>query len=157
MRGTRDRSQSLDFSAKVLKIGINPYVRVPVLLVRRLSENARRKRGPLPVRGRLNEAPFLQTVVKFRGVWRLYLNTTMRRAAGVEVGEAARLRLAFDPRPRTYPMPAALRRALAADPGRARKFSALVPSRQNEILRYLGSLKTRTSLKRNVEKLLHRL
>ncbi len=77
------------FSAKILKIGINPYVLVPATVLKVLFEQAGKDKGPIPIKGTLNEKPFIQHLVKYSGKWRLYLNTPMRKAAGIDVGDMA--------------------------------------------------------------------
>ncbi len=145
------------FNAKVQRIGVNPYVRVPREVLEEVMRQAGRSKGPLAVRGRLNGSPFVQTVVKYRGVWRLYLNTAMRRAAGIDVGAVAWIHLWHDEAPRTVAMNPTLDRALARNPGARAAFEALAPSRQREILRYLGSLKAQATVDRNVTRILQRL
>ncbi|HEX3596666.1 MAG TPA: YdeI/OmpD-associated family protein [Polyangiaceae bacterium] len=145
------------FVARVQKVGINPYVRVPAPVLAALFGAAGRARSPIAVKGNLNQIRFRQTLVKHRGVWRLYLNTPMRRAARVDVGDDATVVLSFDPRPPATPMNLALERALAVDDVAKKAFDALVPSRKKEISRYLNSMKTDVSLARNVENVLRHL
>ena len=142
------------FSATIRKIDINPYMRVPVTVVRSLQKEAGKARGPLRVTGTLQGKPISTTVVRFRGMWRLYLNLGMRQAGGVDVGDSATVRVRFDGRPRAEPVPRALRSALARSPRAQAAFRALAPSRQREILRYLGHLKRPETLARNIAKTL---
>jgi hypothetical protein len=157
MAGSRRRARPTPFVAKVQKIGINPYVRVPKDVLDWIFEHAKRSQSPIPVQGTLNGKPFLQTLVKYRAVWRLYLNTPMRTAAGIDVGDEATVVLDFDGRPRTTPMNPALARAFDAHPSCRRAFDALTPSRRKEILRYLNALKTEASLERTVQSVLSHL
>ena len=119
-----------------------------------LFRQAGRTKGPLPVRGILNGNKFKQTVVKYQGAWRLYLNTPMRHSAGIDVGDLARVKIEFDPEPRIVPMRPMLSRALADNREAKTAFKKLPPSRQKEILRYLGLLKTEESVARIVEKVM---
>src|SRR4051812_45486540 len=89
------------FSAKIAKIGINPYVLLPQAALNQLFVQAGRDRSPIPIRGTLEGHPFIQNLVKYQGKWRLYLNTPMRKAAGLEVGNTANFSIAFDPSERT--------------------------------------------------------
>jgi hypothetical protein len=75
------------FSAKISRIGINPYVGVPEDILDSIFERAGKARGPIPVRGTVNGKPFTQTLVKYQGAWRLYINGIMRHAAGIDVGD----------------------------------------------------------------------
>jgi hypothetical protein len=122
-----------------------------------LFRQAGKSKGPIPVRGTLNGKRFRQTVVKYQGAWRLYLNTEMRREAGVEVGDVARVEIEFDPAPRAAPMHPVLGRALAKNKAARVAFEKLRPSHQKEILRYLNSLKSEKSAARNVEKVIRQL
>jgi bacteriocin resistance YdeI/OmpD-like protein/uncharacterized protein DUF1905 len=142
------------FSAKVSKLGINPCVGIPEDMLQSIFEQAGRAKGPIPVRGTINGKPFLQTLVKYRGLWRLYINGIIREAAGIDVGDDAHIRLAFDPTPRIEPMPPRLEEALARDKRAKAAFEKLIPSRQKEILRYLNSMKTEESLDRNIERVM---
>jgi hypothetical protein len=142
------------FSATVRKIDINPYVPVPDGIVQRLQQAARKEKGPIPVKGTLQGKRFSTTVVRFRGMWRLYLNTAMRRAANVEVGDQVTIRLRFDNAPRTVPVPREFALALSKDKLANAAFQQLAPSRRQEILRYLNSLKRQETLERNIEKVI---
>jgi hypothetical protein len=59
------------FSATIYKIGINPVVDPPDGVMTAIFAAAGRRKGPIPVRGRLNGAEFVQTLVRYRGAWRL--------------------------------------------------------------------------------------
>jgi uncharacterized protein YdeI (YjbR/CyaY-like superfamily) len=75
----------------------------------------------------------------------------MRRAANKDVGDRVTVDLEFDPEPRLVPMPPMFKRALSKNPAAKAAFEAMAPSRRKEILRYLASLKTEVSLRRNVD------
>src|SRR5690242_14804303 len=123
------------FSATVYKIDINPYVKVPDRILQKLCRDAGKETGPIPVKGTLRGKPFVATVVKFRGLWRLYLNTPMRRAAGVEVGDKVTVGVRYDKTPRTVPAPRKFTLALSKNKRAKEAFEKLAPSRQKEILR----------------------
>jgi hypothetical protein len=145
------------FSADIYKLGINPVVDPPGDVLDAVFEQAGRSTGAIPVCGRLNGAAYLQTLVKYVGAWRLYINGEMLKASGLQVGDTADIEIDFDPRPRTVPMPPMLQNALSKNKAAGAAFERLTPSRQKEILRYLGSLKTDESLRRNVEKVIVQL
>lgn len=145
------------FSAKIYKIGINPVVDPPDGVLESLFKAAGRSRGPVPVTGRLNGCAFVQTLVKYAGAWRLYINGPMLKDSGLAVGATAEIEIEFDPRPRSVPIPARFSRALAGNAAAKKAFDELAPSRRKEILRYLASLKTREALERNVERLIRDL
>jgi hypothetical protein len=145
------------FSAKILKIGINPYVFVPEDVLNSIFEQAGKSKGAIPIRGTVNGKPFTQTLVKHQGAWRLYINGIMREAAGIDVGDQADIRLEFDPIPRVEPMSPRLRDALDKNKSARAAFEMLTPSRRKEILRYLNSMKTEESLERNVQRVIKQL
>jgi hypothetical protein len=145
------------FLEKVAKIGINPYVSVPEDVLNSLFQQANKSRGPIPVRGRIKGKEFRQTLVKYQGAWRLYINGLMRQAAEVDVGDQVHVDIEFDPETRVERMHPKLTRALSQNKTAKAAFESLTPSRQKEILRYLNSMKTERSLERNVEKIIQHL
>ena len=145
------------FTAKVRKIGINPYMGLPEEVLNTLFKQADKNKGPIPVRGTLNSKRFKQTLVKYQGVWRSYLNTHMRQAAGIDVGDDATVEIEFDPEPRIVPIHPRFARALSKNWEAKAAFEKLAPSRQKEILRYLNSMKTEESLVRNIVKVVQYL
>lgn len=145
------------FTAPIAVIGINPHVVPPQRALRAIFGEADKDSGPIPIRGTLQGKPFLQTLVKYAGAWRLYLNGPMLEGTGLKVGGRARVTIAHDPRPRTEPMPPALAVALEKDVRAREAFNALPPSRRKEILRYLNQGKTETTLLRNVARVVGHL
>lgn len=145
------------FSAKISKIGINPYVGVPENILNSIFDQAGKAKGPIPIRGTINGKSFTQTLVKYQGAWMLYINGIMREAAGIDVGDTANIQLKFDPVPRTEPIHPKLVHALAKNKTAKAAFESLRPSRQKEILRYLNSMKTEESLARNIERVIKQL
>jgi hypothetical protein len=150
-------AKRLRFSATVHTLGINPCLDLPAKIATELLKQGRKLNGPVSVRGRLRGKPFTQTVVKFRGAWRLYLNGDMRRRSGVDSGDIVEIELSFDPEPPQTPMPTRLAAALRSDAKARRAFEALTPSRRKEIIAYLDHLKTDEALERNVKKVLTQL
>jgi hypothetical protein len=145
------------FTAKIYKLGINPAVDPPNDVLDSLFESAGKDKGPIPVYGMIDGADFTQTLVKFQGKWRLYVNGEMLRASGAKIGDEIRVEIEFDSRPREVSMPARLREALKLDKRAKIAFAELTPSRQKEIFKYINSLRTEASIARNVEKILQQL
>ena len=145
------------FSATIYKLGINPLVDPPERVLQSLWKEAGRSKGPIPVRGRLNGAEFRQTLVKYAGAWRLYVNGVMLKASGAKVGDKVRVEIEFDSSPPEVGMHAALVSAFALNPSARETFDRLAPSRQKEILRYIGSLKTEAAIEKNVTKIIEQL
>ena len=145
------------FSATIYKLGINPVVDTPDVVLNAIFEQAGRSKGPVPVRGKINGAEFLQTLVKYQGAWRLYINGPMLKDSGLTVGDIAHVEIAFDSRPREEPMSPRLNAEFRKNPAAAIAFELLPPSRRKEILRYLNSLKSDDSIDRNVARVMEQL
>jgi hypothetical protein len=142
------------FKRIIHKIGINPVIDPPEAVLKKIFERAGRTKGPIPVCGRLNGAEFVQTLIKYGGAWRLYINGQMLRSSGSKVGDIVNIEIDFDPESREISMPPKLRIALSKDKNAKTEFNKLPPSRKREIFRYLSSLKTAESVDRNVERVL---
>jgi hypothetical protein len=145
------------FSARISKLGINPVVDPPPDALNVVFEQAGKSKGPIPVRGKLNGADFIQTLVKYQGAWRLYINGEMLNDSELKVGNTADIEMEFDPRPREVPMPSYLKAVLKKDKVAKKAFGDLSPSRQKEIFRYINSLRTEESITRNVEKIIRQM
>lgn len=138
------------FTAEIRIIGINPYVLLPKATLEKLFAQAAKDKGPIPVRGTLDGHAFIQTLVRFAGVWRLYLNGPMLKASKKGVGDTVSMRIGFDPSDRTTPMPAPLEAALKKNAAARKVFESLAPSRRKEIMRYIGHLKSEEAIAKNV-------
>jgi hypothetical protein len=137
------------FKAKLAIIGINPFVSVPEKILASLFRQSGKNKGPIPVCGAVNGRSYQQNLVRYKGEWRLYINTSMLKNSPKRIGELIELSIAFDPSDRTLNPPpklvAALKQYLEAK-------QKLVPSLQKEIVRYILSLKTEESVDRNVSR-----
>lgn len=142
----------LQFKAKIQIIGINPFVFLPDKVLKALFKQAGKESGKIPVRMKIDGHEFIQTLVKYSGHWRLYLNTPMRKAAIKEVGAVATFNIEFDPIKRVIPTHPKLTKALKANPEAKRIFDSLRPSLKQEVIRYISHLKTETSVDRNITK-----
>ena len=141
------------FSAVIYKHGINPCVDVP----ERVSQAFQRK-GTIPVRGALNNHPFRATLVPTgKGRYRLFINGTMRRQAGVDVGDEIKVELEYDAQKRTVPLPKAFEEALKRNPKAREEFERLTPSRRKDILLYMNALKKPESLQKVIERVMKSL
>lgn len=143
--------------SEIYKVGINPVIDPPHEVLELIFDQAGTSKGPIPVRGKLNGAEFVQTLVKFRGAWRLYTNGLMLKDSGLKVGDVARVYIEFDPRPRDVAVPPKLAERLRLDKKASAAFARLSPSRRKEILRYIGALKTAESIDRNVDRVISQL
>jgi hypothetical protein len=140
------------FSAKILIIGINPYVLLPANILKYLFEKAGKEKGAIPVYIILNDKKFIQNVVKYSGKWRLYLNTPMRMAVDKQVGNIIDINIDYDGEKRVTSMIQKFELALSKNKSAKDCFYDLPSSRQKEILRYLNHLKTDESIERNIKR-----
>src|SRR4029453_4928524 len=107
--------QKAKFTSVIYRLGINPVVDPPEDVLQALFAQAGRSKGPIRVCGKLNEAEFVQTLVRYKGAWRLYINGQMLTDSGLKGGDSAEIEIVFDPRPRDVPMPEELKAALQRD------------------------------------------
>ncbi|HEX8545561.1 MAG TPA: YdeI/OmpD-associated family protein [Cytophagaceae bacterium] len=140
------------FKAQIEIIGINPFVSVPEPILQNIFNQAGTNKGPIPIRGLINDKPYQQNLMKYLGHWRLYINTSMLKASPRRVGETIEVTILFDEEDRTiHPHPKLLK-ALNENPEAKAVFEKLTPSRQKEIVRYIRQLKTEESVEKNVIK-----
>lgn len=142
----------IKFTATIEIIGVNPFVFLPESVLNEVFKQASKNRGKIPVKMKIDGHEFTQTLVKWKGAWRLYLNTPMRKAAQKEVGNVADFEIAYDPVTRVFPIHPKFKKALKENEQAEEIFNSLRPSLQLEINRYFGFLKTETSVDRNVDK-----
>jgi len=93
------------------------------------SSVAGKEKGHIPICGTVNGNPYTQTLVKFRGAWRLYVNTTMLKDSPRRIGEIVRLTVEFDPADRTVKIHPKLSKALMINQAAKARFESLAPSR----------------------------
>lgn len=140
------------FEATVDIIGINPFVFVPEPILQAIFTSAGKDKGQIPVKLEIAGQDFIQTLVRYSGAWRLYLNGPMREASNTTVGDAIAIGIAFDPLERKTPMPVKLQAALDVDQGAKAIFDKLAPSHQKELMRYINNLKSDEAIDKNVAK-----
>jgi hypothetical protein len=145
------------FSAHIEIIGINPFVFVPEKILAALFKQAGKDKGPIRVKGTVNGDGYRQSLVRYKGHWRLYINTTMLKDSPKRIGEKIVLTIEFDPEERVVEMPPKLAAALKANKKAERAFEGLTASRRKEIVRYIANLKTEESVERNVERVISHL
>ena len=147
----------LKFTARIAIIGVNPYVLLPDNVLQDLFAAAKKESGGIAVKGSLNGSKFKQTLVKYAGQWRLYLNGVMRKNAGVDVGDRVDITIMFDNTPRIIPMHPEFEKALHKSSKARIEFEKYPPSRQKEINRYLNTIKSDEVRQKNIEKVLGHL
>lgn len=140
------------FKAKIEIIGINPFVFLPEKVLQNIFKEAGKDKGKIPVKIKIEGHEFIQTLIKYSGHWRLYLNTPMRKMAKKEVGDVAKFEIAFDQEERKIAMHPKFQTALNDHPEAKEVFENLRPSLQLEIVRYLSFLKQEETIEKNVSK-----
>lgn len=144
------------FTAVLDLIGINPFVSVPDSILKLIFESAGKDKGPIPVKGTINKKNYTQTLVKFRGEWRLYINMIMLANSPKRIGEKITVTITYNASPiAETKAPDAFERALKADKEVKAIFEQLAPYLQKEINRYLSGLKTEESLHKNIQRALN--
>lgn len=137
-------------TAKLEIIDGNPFVPLPQAVLDEVFRQAGRSKGPIPVRGTINARPYQQTLVKYRGDWRLYVNMQMLDDSPRRIGESLEVTINVDRSDRTIQPHPKLVAMLDATPAAKKVFDGLAPSRQLEIVRYIDGLKNEESIDRNV-------
>ncbi len=138
------------FSATVEIIKGNPYVLIPQIILHQIFIDAQKSKGPIPVKGTVNEKQYQQTLVKYSGDWRLYINMKMLKDSPRRIGETIRVVIEIDQSDRTIVPHPLFVQALEENEEAQEVFNRLSPSRQKEIVRYISNLKTEESIVRNV-------
>lgn len=138
------------FSAELEVIVGNPFVFVPIEILNAIFLQVKRDVGPIPVRGTINGKLYQQTLLKYCGEWRLYVNMKMLKNSPGRLGEVIEVEIEFDPSDRTIVPHPKLVQALSQNAEAATVFDNLSPSRQKEIVRYISKLKTAKSIDKNV-------
>ncbi|MDB5002498.1 MAG: hypothetical protein JWQ34_723 [Mucilaginibacter sp.] len=142
----------LCFNAKIEIVGINPYVSLPDDVLAQLFTQAQKNKGPIPVKGFINDKPFLQRLIKLKDIWRLYINTSMLKNSPKKIGETIAVKIEFDPAVHVITPHPKLVKALSLNKEAKAIFDALTPSLQFEMIRYISNLKNEESIDRNVIK-----
>lgn len=143
------------FKAILEIIGINPFVFVPDEILLHVLKQAGKSKGSIPITGTLNGKVYRQTLVKYSGAWRLYVNTSMLKNSPKRIGEKIEITIAFDPKSREMKPPEKFLQTLQENKAALKVFESLSPSRKQEIIKYLANLKTEESLNRNIERVIN--
>ncbi|PIF02255.1 MAG: hypothetical protein CR996_00760 [Draconibacterium sp.] len=130
----------------------NPFVYLPDEILGHLFLQSGKSKGHIPVKGTVNGKPFQQTLVKYSGDWRLYINMKMLKDSPRRIGEKIEVEIEFDPSNRSIKPHPKLIKALAKNKEANAVFKKLSASRQKEIVRYIANLKTEQSVDRNIER-----
>ncbi len=153
------------FVSQIKLLGVNPYVIPPADVLEFIFKQARKHKSPIPVKGKLNGVWFRQSLVRYRGKWRLYINGQMAKKSKLPftgsvtqiVGQTVEIAVMVDRSPIVYAMIPKLEVELNQNIGARENFDQLTAGRRKEIFRYLGSLKTEDSLDRNIHRVIAHL
>lgn len=145
------------FSAKLDIIGINPFVFVPENILAKIFEVSGKSKSPISVKGKVNDVRFTQTLVKYSGEWRLYINLKMLENSPKRIGETLEIELEFDSSERTELIHPELKKAIYNNPITSKNFENLNPYHKKELIRYINNLKTEKSVVNNIAKIIRHL
>jgi hypothetical protein len=138
------------FRADIEIIGINPFVFVPLEILQELFKQANKNKGHIPICGTINQVPYKQTLIRYSGEWRLYINMKMLKNSPKRIGENIEVSIQFDPESREIITPVKFLIALENNKEAKLVFNSLTGSKKLEIVRYLANLKTEESLDKNI-------
>lgn len=125
---------------------------MPDKILQKVFEQAGKSRGHIPIKGSINDKPYKQTLVKYSGAWRLYINATMLANSPKRIGEQIKVTVSYDSESRAIKPPVKFTKALGANKKAKFIFASLAPHMKLEIIRYLANLKTEAALDRNIER-----
>jgi len=152
---------TLTFTAVIKIRGINPFILVSASRANTIKSGWRK---PLPVLVRINGDPsdpwHINMMPVGDGSFYLYLHGDIRKASTTEVGDRVRVEIKFDAAYKNgpqHPMPAWFKQALDANPLARKNWTALIPSRKKEILRYFSRLSSPEARARNLARAMHAL
>ena len=145
------------FTAKLEIIGINTLVFVNEEILNKIFEKAGKNKSPIPVKGFVNGKEFRQNLMKYLGEWRLYINVTMLENSPKRIGEILDVSIAYDNAERTLTIHPELDKAIKNNPTALENFKNLVPSRRNELIKYINNLKTEAAVQQNIIKIVSHL
>ncbi|WP_317896590.1 YdeI/OmpD-associated family protein [Aurantibacillus circumpalustris] len=140
------------FKAEIELAGINPFVLIPDKILVKIFKKAGKDKGPIPIKGKINRVAYVQSLVRLKGVWRLYINASMLKNSPKRIGEFIEVMIEFDSTDRTIKPHPKFTKALKENKEAKAVFDGLRPSLQKEIIKYLSFLKTDKSINENVIK-----
>lgn len=138
------------FKARIYLIGINPYVLVPEKILMAIFKQAAKDKGKIPIKGKVNGKAYKQTLLKYKGDWRLYINMYMLKNSPKRIGEVIEVTIEHDTEDRSIKPHPSFIGALSRNKAAKAAFEKLSPSRKHEIVRYIAALKTDEARERNI-------
>ena len=139
----------MKFTAEINIIGVNPYIPVPDKILQNIFRKSGKSKGAIPIKGTVNGISYKQTLIRYSGEWRLYINTAMLHHSPKRIGEIIKISVEYDPEPRVINPHPRFKKALNRNKEAKVVFDKLPPSRRKEIVRYLANLKPEKALEIN--------
>lgn len=102
-----------EFTADLEIVGVNPFVTVPSAILQKIFKAAGKEKSPIPICGAVNDKPYQQNLMFFKGQWRLYVNMKMLKNSPQRIGETLQMTFAYDTEPRLIEPAAAPQRSLS--------------------------------------------
>jgi hypothetical protein len=160
----RDRSKPQRFLATIYKIWMMRHVDVPEETVRQLAreiargDTIRKQPNYIPVVATVNGQSARATLVPAGGGrFRMQINTALRKAARVDVGDVVSLELRLDRTSRNLPVPSDLRAGLKQHPRAEKEFRALPPGHRRQFIHWFDSAKSAEARRRRLERAIDHL
>ncbi|MDF2550828.1 MAG: hypothetical protein K0R77_103 [Chryseobacterium sp.] len=145
------------FKAHLKIIGINPFIFLPEEILTEIFEKSGKNKSPIPVKGFVNDVEFRQNLMKYLGEWRLYINLKMLKNSPKRIGEILDISIEYDHVAKIDHIHPDLEKAINKNPVALKNFENLIPSRKNELIKYINNLKTETAIQKNIEKIIRHL
>lgn len=95
--------------------------------------------------------------MKYKGEWRLCINSTILKNSPKRIGELIELKISFDSEERNTILHPMLNEALNQNTLANKKFKSISTSRRKEIMRYINSLKKEDSIVNNANRAIKHL
>jgi len=149
--------KSYTFQATLEIIGINPFVSIPGDILHAIFKQAAKDKGHIPVTGTVNDTVYQQTLLKYRGLWRLYINASMLQNSPKRIGESIDVTITYDTADRTIKPHPQFIKALENNLEAKQSFNKLAPSMQKEMIRYIANLKTEQTRSRIIDRAINYL
>jgi hypothetical protein len=146
-------SMPYTFSSEIFKVAMNYAVSIPEHISRSIN-----KKGHIPVKGKVNDLAFKGTMVPRKGGRHiLYLNSEIRKKAGIDEFDTVHIEIEYDSESREIPIPEDVEMIFRENSDDWETFIHMVPSYRREILSYILEAKTPETRLRRIHKLRERM
>ena len=142
-----------NFSATIYRSGINYQVDIPENITLEMGE-----RKYIPVRGTVDGNKFRATLIPRKGNRHvLYINSELRRKAGVGVNNTVKVEFEHDPDSREIELPLDVELIFSENPLVLEKFLSISPSHRRELLKYIIAAKREETRLKRIELVAQRM